>query len=322
MDEAPLLPEIGFGTAPLAGFRTPVSEAEAAAAIEVALETGYRYFDTAPLYGYGLAERRLGRALAGREAGVRVSTKVGRLIDEQAPRPAGDLFAGDRGTATFDFSADGVARSLEASLRRMGRSYVDLVLIHDPDDHAAQALGEAYPALEQLRAEGAVGAIGVGMNRSQLPTRFVTETDIDVVLIAGRYTLLERQAQGELFGAATARGVHVVVGGVYNSGVLTGNPTTATFNYEPAPAAVLERTERLRRACAEFGVPLAAAAAQFAARHPAVGTTLLGAASATEATQNWDHLQRSLPEELWPALEEAGRTTGADGSLGRTADEP
>ena len=322
MDEAPLLPSIGFGTAPLGGFRDPVSEDDAAAALEAALRIGYRYFDTAPLYGYGLAERRLGEALAGYDAGVKVSTKVGRLIDTEAPRPPGDLYAGDRGAATFDFSADGVRRSLDASFQRMGRSYVDVVLIHDADDHARQALREAYPALERLRTEGALGAIGVGMNRPELPTRFVTETDIDVVLIAGRYTLLERQAEEELFGAATARGVHLVVGGVYNSGVLTGNPATPTFNYLPAPATVLEHTERLRRTCADFGVALAAAAAQFAARHQAVGTTLVGVGSATEAVQNWDHLHRSLPEELWPALEEARHTSGPGSSLGRTADGP
>lgn len=321
MDEAPVLPAIGLGTAPLGGFRNPVSEDEAAAALEAALRIGYRYFDTAPLYGYGSAERRLGEALAGRDAGLKVSTKVGRLIDAEAPRPPGDLYAGDRGAATFDFSADGVRRSLEASLGRMGRSRVDVALIHDPDDHARQALDEAYPALEQLRAEGAVAAIGVGMNRPELPTRFVNETDIDVVLIAGRYTLLERQAEEELFGAATARGVHIVVGGVYNSGVLSGNPDTATFDYLPAPAKVLERTGRLRRACADFGVPLAAAAAQFAARHRAVGTTLVGAGSAAEATQNWDHLHRSLPDGLWPALEEVLQTTGPAAGPGRPADE-
>ena len=321
MDEAPLLPAIGFGTAPLGGFREPVSEDDAAAALEAALRIGYRYFDTAPLYGYGLAERRLGEALSGCDTGVKVSTKVGRLIDTEAPRPPGDLYAGDRGAAIFDFSADGVRRSLEASLRRMGRSHVDVVLIHDPDDHARQALGEAYPALEQLRAEGVVGAIGVGMNRPELPTRFVNETDVDVVLIAGRYTLLERQAEEGLFGAATARGVHLVVGGVYNSGVLTGSPATATFDYLPAPAAVLERTGRLRRVCADFGVPLAAAAAQFAARHLAVGTTLVGAGNATQAGQNWDHLHRSLPEGLWPALEQARCASGPGDSRGRTADE-
>ena len=312
MKEERLLPAIGFGTAPLGGFRAPVSEDDAAAAIEAALETGYRFFDTAPLYGYGLAERRLGEALKGRDAGVTVSTKVGRIIDEDAPRPPGDLFAGDRGAATFDFSADGVRRSLEASFERMDCSYVDVAFIHDPDDHERQALTEAYPALEQLRAEGAVGAIGVGMNRPDLPTRFVTETDIDVVLIAGRYTLLDRQAEEELFGAAMARGVHLVVGGVYNSGVLTGTAGRKTFNYVPASTEVLQRTDRLQTICREFGVPLPAAAAQFAARHEAVGTTLIGASTPWEAAENWAYLHRSLPDDLWPALEQAAAPSFSD----------
>ncbi len=303
MDEEGLLPAVGFGTAPLGGFRTPVSEDAAVAAIEAALEVGYRYFDTAPLYGYGLAERRLGRALKGCDADVTVSTKVGRIIDPEAPRPPGDLFAGDRGTAMFDFSADGVRRSLEASFERMDRSYVDVAFIHDPDDHARQALTEAYPALEQLRAEGAVGAIGVGMNRTGLPTRFVTETDIDVVLIAGRYTLLDREAEEGLFSAAKARGVQLVAGGVYNSGVLTGSTGRETFNYVAAPREVLERTGKLRGVCEDFDVPLPAAAAQFVARHEAVDTVLIGAANAPEALENWEHLLRTLPDELWPALE-------------------
>ena len=303
MVESNLLPAIGFGTAPLGGFRTPVSEDAAVAAIEAALEVGYRYFDTAPLYGYGLAERRLGRALKGCDADVKVSTKVGRIIDPEAPRPPGDLFAGDRGMAMFDFSADGVRRSLEASFERMDCSYVDVAFIHDPDDHARQALAEAYPALEQLRAEGAVGAIGVGMNRPGLPTRFVTETDIDAVLIAGRYTLLDREADEGLFGAAKARGVHLVAGGVYNSGVLTGSTERETFNYLAAPREVLERTGKLRSVCEDFDVPLPAAAAQFVARHEAVGTVLIGAANAREAVENWEHLRRTLPDELWPALE-------------------
>ena len=303
MDTEGLLPAVGFGTAPLGGFRAPVTEDAAAAAIGAALEIGYRYFDTAPLYGYGLAERRLGRALKGCDADVRVSTKVGRLIDPEAPRPPGDLFAGDSGTATFDFSADGVRRSLEASFERMDRTHVDVAFIHDPDDHAPQALTEAYPALEQLRTEGAVGAVGVGMNRPGLPTRFVTETDIDVVLIAGRYTLLDREADDGLFGAAVARGVHLVAGGVYNSGVLTGTSGRETFNYVAAPREVLERTQRLRGVCEDFDVPLPAAAAQFVARHTAVGTVLIGAANAREAVENWEHLHRTLPDELWRALE-------------------
>ncbi len=164
MGGIPLLPAVGLGTAPLGGLYAAVSPADAAAAVAEAVEIGYRYFDTAPLYGYGAAERALGRGLEGCGAGVAVSTKVGRIVDEHAPRPAGDMFAGNSGATTWDFSADGVRRSLEASLLRLRRSYINIAFIHDPDNHPRQALEEAYPALERLRGEGVIGAVGVGMN--------------------------------------------------------------------------------------------------------------------------------------------------------------
>ena len=278
--------------------------AHAAAAVAEAVEIGYRYFDTAPLYGYGAAERALGRGLEGCEAGVAVSTKVGRIVDEGALGTAGDMFAGSSGTATWDFSADGVCRSLEASLQRLGRSYVDVAFMHDPDNHARQALDKAYPALERLRAEGVIGAIGVGMNEPNLPTRFVTETDIDAVLIAGRYTLLDQSAEQSLFGAAMARGVQVIAAGVYNSGILTGAEATPHYDYAAAPPEIVARLRRLQAACDGVGVRLPAAAVQFVIRHRAVGTVLLGARSGTEAAENWSHAHASLPEELWPALDE------------------
>ena len=153
----PLLPAVGLGTAPLGGLYAAVSPSDAAATVAQAVEIGYRHFDTAPLYGYGAAERGLGLGLEACAVEVVVSTKVGRIVDDDAPRPAGDMFAGDSGATTWDFSADGARRSLEASLQRLGRSYIDVVYIHDPDNHARQALEEAYPALEGLRAEGVVG---------------------------------------------------------------------------------------------------------------------------------------------------------------------
>lgn len=302
------LPTVGFGTAPLGGLFEPVSADDAVAAVVAGVEAGYRYFDTAPLYGYGAAERAMGRALAGCPTEVAVSTKVGRIVAESAPPVPGDVYRCEAGTAWFDFSADGVRRSLEASLVRLGRDFIDVVFIHDPDDHARVALEEAYPALERLRAEGVVGAVGVGMNQPLLPTRFVNETDIDVVLIAGRYTLLDRSAEGALLPAAQSRGVHVVAAGVYNSGILAGAraggavPRPPTFDYRAASPEMVERASRLTAVCDRFGVPMAAAAAQFAARHPAVGTVLVGARSAAEAQQNWSHLHRSLPGGLWPAL--------------------
>ena len=280
-----------------------MSLADAAAAVAEAVQIGYRYFDTAPLYGYGAAERALGRGLEGCTTGFAVSTKVGRLVDENAPRPRSDMFAGDSGATTWDFSADGVRRSLEASLQRLGRSYVDIAFIHDPDDHARQALDEAYPALERLRDEGVIGAIGVGMNEPGLPTRFVTDTDIDAVLIAGRYTLLDQSGDQALFRAATARGVHVIAAGVYNSGILAAVEANPHFDYTVAPAEIVARARRLQAVCDGFGVPLAAAAVQFVVRHRGVGTVLLGARSRAEADENWSHAHTVLPDDLWPALD-------------------
>ena len=303
MGGTPLLPAVGLGTAPLGGLYAAVSPSDAAATVAQAVEIGYRHFDTAPLYGYGAAERGLGLGLDGYGAGVAVSTKVGRILDEGAPRPAGDMFAGDSGATTWDFSADGVRRSLEASLQRLGRSYIDVVYIHDPDNHARQALEEAYPALEGLRAEGVVGAVGVGMNEPTLPTQFVTDTDIDAVLIAGRYTLLDQSADQTLLRVARARGVHVVAAGVYNSGILASVEANPHFDYAAAPAEIVSRVRRLKGVCDDFGVPLPAAAVQFVVRHPAVGTVLLGARSRAEAAENWSHAHTDLPDELWPALD-------------------
>ena len=303
MGGTPLLPAVGLGTAPLGGLYKEVSPTDAAAAVAEAVEIGYRYFDTAPLYGYGAAERALGRGLQGCGAGVAVSTKVGRIIDEEAARPTGDMFAGRSGASIWDFSADGVRRSLEASLERLGRSCMDVVFIHDPDDHARQALDEAYPALEQLRDEGVIGAVGVGMNEPGLSTRFVTDTDIDAVLIAGRYTLLDQSADQALFSAAQARGVHVIAAGVYNSGILAAVEANPHFDYAVAPVEIVDRARRLRAVCDGFGVPLAAAAVQFAVRHPAVGTVLLGARSRAEAAENRSHAHTALPDELWAALD-------------------
>ncbi len=310
--ERALLPAAGLGTAPLGGLYTEVPLEEAVATVQAAVDAGYRYFDTAPLYGYGAAERALGIALRGGAGEVTVSTKVGRMIDEDAPPAPDDMYAVVAGAASWDFSADGVRRSLEASLERLGRSFVDVVYIHDPDEHARQALDEAYPALERLRSEGMIGAIGVGMNEPGLPARFVVETDIDAVLIAGRYTLLDRSAQPELFAATEARGVHVVAAGVYNSGILTGDEHEPHFDYAAAPRRILERAHKLAAVCEAHGVSLAAAAVRFVVQCDAVGTVVVGARSPAEAVQNWSRLHRRLPEELWPALEEALRDEGPE----------
>lgn len=266
--------ELSLGCAALGNLFHPVTDEAARATVDAAWDAGIRTFDTAPHYGLGLSERRLGAALRERPRDAyTLSTKVGRLLVPDPEGGAGDDLAdGFAVPAThrrvWDFSADGVLRSLEASLERLGVDRVDMALLHDPDDHADQALREAYPALERLRAEGVIGAIGVGMNQCALPTRFLRETDIDVALLAGRYTLLEQDGLSELLPEAAARGRSVVIGGVFNSGLLTAPRPGATYDYAPAPQPVLDRALRLLEVSERHGVPLRAAALRFPSAIP------------------------------------------------------
>jgi D-threo-aldose 1-dehydrogenase len=251
-----LVTELSFGAAAIGNLFTAVSDDDARAAVDAAWDGGIRTFDTAPHYGLGLSERRLGAALRRRPRDQYVvSTKVGRLLEPAAPGSAAgrdpEGFAVPaRHVRRFDFSADGVRRSLEDSLVRLGLDRVDIALIHDPDDHPEQAFREAYPALEKLRAQGTVRAIGVGMNQAAMLTRFVTETDIDVVLVAGRYTLIDQSAGEALLPAALRRGVSVIAGGVFNSGVLAAPAPGATYDYHEATDALVSRARRLEEACA------------------------------------------------------------------------
>ena len=300
--------ELSLGGAAIGNLFTQVSDDDASAAIDAAWEGGIRTFDTAPHYGLGLSERRLGAALRHRPRDEYViCTKVGRLLEPASPK-----VAAGRDTEGFavpahhvrrwDFSADGVRRSLAASLDRLGLDRVDIALIHDPDNHGEQALREAYPALEKLRAEGAVRAIGVGMNQAEMLTRFVTETDIDVVLMAGRYTLLDRSAADTLLPAAQRRGVSVIAGGVFNSGLLARPEAGATYDYQAAPDALIDRARRLEQECARFGVPLRAAAARFPLTHPAVASVLIGARNAAEISDAIRLRTLDFPPALWQAL--------------------
>ncbi|MFC1421078.1 aldo/keto reductase [Streptacidiphilus cavernicola] len=303
--------ELGLGTAPLAGLFTPVGADEAAACVDAAWESGIRYFDTAPHYGIGLSERRLGAALRGRPRdSYTLSTKVGRLLEPVAEPTGDDLANGFAVPAThrrvWDFSADGVRRSIDDSLARLGLDRIDIVYLHDPDDHGPQALAEAYPALEQLRAEGVVRAIGAGMNQSAMLTRFVRETDVDVVLLAGRYTLLDQDGLTELLPEAQRRGVGVVVGGAFNSGLLADPRPGATFDYTAAPDALLARALRIKAVCERHGVPLRAAALRFPLDHPAVRGVLVGARSAAEVADAATMTAHRIPPELWSELGSEG----------------
>jgi D-threo-aldose 1-dehydrogenase len=290
------LTRLGLGTAPLGGLYNAVGEDTAHAVVERAWEHGIRYFDTAPYYGSGLAERRLGAALRDRPRDeLVVSTKVGRLL-----RPGESDFRGAPPLeAYFDFSREGTLRSLEESLARLGLDRVDIVLVHDPDDHYEQARDEALPALARLREEGVVGAIGVGMNQTELLCRFAREADVDCFLLAGRYTVLDRSGAAELLPLCDELGIAVVAGGVFNSGVLAGG---GTYNYAPASAEVLERVERLRGTCARWDVPLPAAAMQFPLRHRAVVSVLVGCRTPEEVDEDVRLSELALPDELWQEL--------------------
>jgi D-threo-aldose 1-dehydrogenase len=309
---------LGLGTAPIGGLYAPVSADDAAAVILAALDAGITYIDTAPLYGLGESERRLGRVLAGVDrSALTISTKVGRLIE---PRPDGDtdVFAGvEPADVVFDFSAEGVHRSLDASLERLGLDRVDVVFVHDPDDHADQAIAEAYPALERWRDEGVVGAIGVGMNQNAVPLRFVGETDIDVVLLAGRWSVLDQSGLAELLPACTAAGVSVVVGGVFNSGVLADPHGRPHYNYAAAPVDVVSRALQLEAACHAAGVDLLRAALAFPWLHPAVASVLVGARSVAELAADVEAARVPVPEGLWSGLLDAGLLDPAVASLSR-----
>lgn len=303
--------QLGFGGAPLGGLFAEVSDAQARAALEAAWDAGIRHFDTAPLYGYGLSEQRVGAFLRTkpRDAFV-LSTKVGRLLEPTRGAGAtGDSLGAFVGAlpndAFFDFSADAVRRSLDASLTRLGLDRIDIAYIHDPDDDFSGAAGGAYPALHALRDQGVLRAIGVGMNQWQMLQRFVETLDLDVVLLAGRYTLLDRSAAVSLLPRCLERNVAVVVGGVFNSGILARSdaPGAATFDYVEAPPAVVAQTHALARACAAHGRSLTAAALQFPLRHPAVRTVLAGMRDAAEVHSNVAAFAQAIPTALWDDID-------------------
>ncbi|MGH3646367.1 MAG: aldo/keto reductase [Micromonosporaceae bacterium] len=304
---------LGLGAAQLGNLYRPVDDETAAGAVDAAWKAGIRYFDTAPHYGLGLSERRLGAALRGRpRADYAISTKVGRLL-EPSPETADERDAeGFDVPAAYrrrwDFSRDGVLRSLESSLERLGLDRVDIVYLHDPDDHPEQALTEGYPALHELRSQGVVGAIGAGMNQWQLPARFVRETDIDVVMLAGRYTLLEQPAHAEFLPLCAERGVAVVAAGVFNSGLLAADRPApgATYNYTAAPAALIARAEWLAGVCEPHGVTLPQAAIAYPLRHPAVRCVVVGARSPAQVRRNAELYAAGVPDALWEELTAEG----------------
>jgi len=316
-------PPLGLGCAALGNLYAPVSEADAAATLAAAWDLGLSYFDTAPYYGHGLSERRLGDFLrSGAAPGAMVSTKVGRgLAPVTHGAPPDHGFVDPAPFAPyFDYSRDGVLRQVEASLARLGLERLDIVFVHDIGalthgaDHSAvfaQALDGALPALAELKAQGVVGAIGIGVNEVAVCLETLAAADLDVLLIAGRHTLLDQSAAAELLPLCVARGVGVIVGGPFNSGILSGGEH---YDYAAPPPDVAARVRRLRAVCAEHGVALTAAALHFPPRHPAVAGVIAGARGAAEVAANAAHMASPPPEALWTALRSAGLIADGEGA--------
>jgi D-threo-aldose 1-dehydrogenase len=295
----------GLGSAALGWMYEPVSRSAAQATIRRAHELGCTFFDTSPLYGSGLAEARLGTVLRDlpRDSFV-LSDKVGYAIYPDTPLPDENAPPEQPG---FDYSYDSAFRLVEGSLKRLGLDRIDILLIHDPDDYIDEALAGTYRALRKMRDEGTIGAIGAGMNFSNLLTRLAQEAEFDCFLMAGRYTLLDQTALTDLLPIAEQQGLAIYIGGPFNSGILA-DPYAAqpNFNYGPATADWIAKARRLDAVCRRHGVPLKAAALQFPLAHPAVVSVLSGARSAAELEENVAAFRVPIPGALWDELRREG----------------
>jgi D-threo-aldose 1-dehydrogenase len=302
---------VGLGGAPLGNLFSEVPEADAAATVEAAWDAGWRYFDNAPHYGLGLSERRMGEVLRAKPRDEFVlSTKVGRLlVDGGSPAPDDEGFAVTTNLRRqWDFSADGIRRSIDESLERLGLDRVDVVFLHDPDDHYRPAMETGFPALAKLRDEGVIGAIGAGMNQSEMLASFVRETDLDVIMLAGRYTVLDHAALDDVLPACVEHDVAVIAVGVFNSGLLSRSRPLpgATFDYAPAPGARVETANAIADVCAAHGVTLPAVALQFPLAHPAVAGVAVGCRTADEVRRNAALAAEPVPAAVWSDLKSAG----------------
>jgi len=311
---------LGAGCAQLGNLHRTMSDDEAEATVRAEWDAGIRYFDTAPHYGLGLSERRLGRALAAypRDEYV-LSTKVGRLLvpspETAHERDMVNLFDVPADTRrVYDLSRDGVLRSIEQSLDRLGVDRIDVVYMHDPDDHWDAASTTGARTLADLRDEGVIGGFGAGMNQGGMLADLIEQTDVDIVMCAGRLTLLEQQRADRMLRLAAERGVAVVAAAVYNSGLLSRErvPDDAIFDYAQAPADVLDRARDIERICRAHDVSLPAAALQFPLRYPQVVSVVAGMRGVEQARQSVERLTASIPEALWTALADAGHIPERD----------
>jgi D-threo-aldose 1-dehydrogenase len=314
--------ELGFGTAPLANLYRAISEDDAASTLNAAWEVGCRYFDTAPLYGLGLAETRLNHFLRGKNRDDYViSTKIGRLFEVCPPEQRtaiGKFFDVPNRREIYDYSYDGVMRSLEFSLERLGLDRVDILFAHDidifthgtaekRDDYMNLFMAGGYRALLALREQGVIKAFGAGVNEWQACQMMLERGDFDLFLLAGRYTLLEQEALTSFLPMCDQRGVGIVLGGPYNSGILaTGPKTGAWFNYEPAPQHIIDKVAQIEALCLSHGVKLIEAALNFPLTHPAVVSLIPGGQSDSEVRSNMEILSAEIPVALWADLKTQG----------------
>jgi D-threo-aldose 1-dehydrogenase len=310
---------LGFGGAPLGDLWNKLPDETAISTVQRAVDAGLSLYDTSPLYGHGLSEHRIGQVLRTQPRNSFVlSTKVGRILEpmDEAKIQRG-LFAGGLNfEAHFDYSYDGTLRSVEHSLHRIGMNRIDVLLIHDIDvwTHGSdyemrlgQVMAGCYPALEKLRSEGVVRAIGVGVNEIVPSLHFARETDIDCILLAGRYTLLEHAALDELLPLCSQKNIGIMLGGPYNSGILaTGAVPGATHDYRPAPPAIMERVAKIEAVCKSHGEPIAAVALQFPLGHPSVSSVIPGATKPEEVDRNMALMKRPIPAALWDELKLKG----------------
>ncbi len=302
------LTRLSLGTAPLAGLFKSVDISESDELIHTALDNGMNYFDTAPLYGHGLAEERLGRILSNVTKPFVLQTKVGRVLNwvEKADPVPWFPDADPHIQPVFDYSADGIKRSLDESLKRLGVDQIDIALMHDAENHISEAINIAYPVLADLKRQGIIKAIGIGINFCDVAIEIMKNVDLDIVLLAGRYTLLDQSAQNKLLPYALERRVDITIGGVFNSGVLADPKPGATFEYLPASDEIIKKAQEIGAFLKNLGIPLTAAALQFPLRHPAVTSVLTGSRNSKELLANAADFDLELPEDIWNQLENAG----------------
>lgn len=295
---------LSLGTATFGGLFTSVSDEECTQTLVSAVHSGINFIDTAPHYGKGTSERRIGAALKGLDRSqLVISTKIGRLLVPTTSDIDEYFMDADNSVERkFDFSAYGVRRSLEESLQKLDIASVDILFIHDPDENPDTAIMEAYPELEKMRSEGIISSVGIGMNQCETPVRVIRETDIDMVLIAGRYSLLDQKAAEELLPIALERKVDIVVAGVFNSGILANPVKGATYDYMPASDELIRRAVRIREVLDSHGVSITAAAMQFPFQHPAVKSVLVGCRSVNEVDRNISEFNKEIPNKVWEDL--------------------